>query len=150
MSELAGASDRDPQKKALTDLISRFTADRDRMITAVQDCETRLEDLVTRLRGHDALPAAAAGAVPAAELENVRAAMRELTDEMEALRSRDSNAAATTASAPWRPSPRRRERGSPSFARSFRACTPTSNGPRRSSARPPRRSAPPSPGSRGR
>lgn len=88
----------EPQRNALTDLIARFTADRDRLIAVVQDCEARVEDLVARSRGQE--PSGAAGATPSAppaEMDDVRAALRELHDEMQVMKTRDPNVAVQTA-----------------------------------------------------
>ena len=88
----------EPQRNALTDLIARFTADRDRLIAVVQDCEARVEDLVARSRGQEpAGTATAAPSAPSAEIENIRAAMRELHDEMQVMKTRDPNVAVQTA-----------------------------------------------------
>ena len=84
----------EPQRNALTDLIARFTADRDRLIAVVQECEARVEDLVARSRGQE--PAGAAAGAPAG-LDEIRAAMRELHDEMQVMKTRDPNVAVQTA-----------------------------------------------------
>jgi len=88
----------EPQRNALTDLIARFTADRDRLIAVVQDCETRVEELVARSRGQESPGGpAAAPAVASAELESIRAAMRELHDEIQVMKTREPNLAVQTA-----------------------------------------------------
>ena len=87
----------EPQRNALTDLISRFTADRDRLIAVVQDCEARVEDLVARSRGQEPQAASSVPSVPPAELETMRSAMRELHDEIQVLRTREPNVAVNSA-----------------------------------------------------
>lgn len=69
-------------RQALGGLLARFTADRDALITTVQECEQRLEDIAARVEARQAsspLPAEAPHTnAPAPELDELRRALEQV------------------------------------------------------------------------
>lgn len=67
------------QRQALSDMLARFTADRDSLIAAVQACQERLTKLIGRVDGGEtieAAPDAATGPEPAAEARSAAMQVR--------------------------------------------------------------------------
>lgn len=77
----------DLQRQALADMLSRFTADRDALIAAVQACQERLTKVIARLDG-DAPPATEASgddapSTPPAQADEVRKAVMQVRLDLE-------------------------------------------------------------------